>query len=49
MSREYKFTEKDGAYFVSFSTINWNLDFKLTQLIGNTDAPEIMGIMTVVF
>jgi REP element-mobilizing transposase RayT len=23
MSRKYKFAEKDGAYFVSFATINW--------------------------
>jgi putative transposase len=23
MSRKYKFYEKDGAYFVSFATLNW--------------------------
>jgi putative transposase len=23
MSRKYKFTEKEGAYFVSFATVNW--------------------------
>ena len=23
MSRKYKFGEKDGAYFVSFATVNW--------------------------
>lgn len=23
MSRKYKFREKQGAYFVSFATINW--------------------------
>ena len=23
MSRKYKFKEKDGAYFVSFATVNW--------------------------
>ena len=23
MSRKYKFREKDGAYFVSFATVNW--------------------------
>jgi REP element-mobilizing transposase RayT len=23
MSRKYKFVEKDGAYFVSFATVNW--------------------------
>ncbi|MCW2120389.1 hypothetical protein M2326_002707 [Flavobacterium sp. 7A] len=23
MSRKYKFTEKLGAYFISFATVNW--------------------------
>ena len=23
MSRKYKFYEKNGAYFVSFATVNW--------------------------
>jgi hypothetical protein len=23
MSRKYKFGEKDGAYFVSFTSLNW--------------------------
>ena len=23
MSRKYKFHEKEGAYFVSFATVNW--------------------------
>ena len=23
MSRKYKFAEKDGAYFISFATVNW--------------------------
>ena len=23
MSRKYKFHEKNGAYFVSFATVNW--------------------------
>lgn len=23
MSRKYKFGEKDGAYFISFATVNW--------------------------
>jgi putative transposase len=23
MSRKYKFGEKNGAYFVSFTTVNW--------------------------
>ena len=23
MSRKYKFGEKEGAYFVSFATVNW--------------------------
>ncbi len=23
MSRKYKFGDKDGAYFISFATINW--------------------------
>ncbi len=23
MSRKYKFAKKEGAYFVSFATVNW--------------------------
>ena len=27
MSRKYKFAEREGAYFVSFATVNW-IDMK---------------------
>jgi len=36
MSRKYKFHEKEGAYFVSFATVNWidvfTRDFYFAQL-----------------
>lgn len=41
MSRKYKFREKDGAYFVSFATVNWidvfTRDDYFSEIISSLD------------